>query len=278
MCPWKPSAATCEWQRRGCTTPCRLHRCSLDAQRWTQIEELFHRACECNSEQRARLLEEACVGDMELRGTVEVLLASDRIAAKDLQSAVHSGLDAVAFPLVGETISHYRILAGIDTGGMGSVYRAEDVKLGRKVAPKFLADEFARDPAALGRFEREARAASALEHANICPVYEFGEHAGQPFLAMQLLEGQTLREMISRSGQSRPPFALPELLNLALQITQALDAAHQHGIVHRDIKPANIFVTREGQVKILDFGLAKLAHSVTDDVDVEGTSHIVVCH
>jgi len=220
----------------------------LDLQRWSQIEELFHRACECDPLQRAHFLDESCNGDTELRGTVEALLANDERADRDLQSAVWGGLNSVAFPLVGETISHYRILGGIDTGGMGSVYRAEDIKLGRKVALKFLAEEFARDPAALSRFEREARAASALEHPNICTVHEFGEHAGQPFLVMQLLEGHTLRELISRNGQA--PFAIPELLNLALQIAGALDAAHRRGIIHRDIKPANIFITSQGQAKI----------------------------
>jgi serine/threonine protein kinase len=232
----------------------------LDAQRWAQLEELFHRVGECAPSQRTRVLEECGNGDMELRSTVERLLASAERAAHNLQAAVNVGLDAVAFPLVGETISHYRILAGIDTGGMGSVYRAEDIKLGRQVALKFLAEEFAKDPAALSRFEREARAASALEHPNICPIYEFGEHAGQPFLVMQLLEGRTLRELISQNGQARPPFAIPELLDLALQIASAMDAAHRHGIIHRDIKPANIFITTEGQAKVLDFGLVKPAH------------------
>jgi serine/threonine protein kinase len=230
----------------------------LDPQSWAQIKELFHRACECEPAERIRLLEEYGNGDPELRRTVEVLLASEEGAANKLQAAVHSGLDAVVFPLVGETISHYRILGGIDTGGMGSVYRAEDIKLGRKVALKFLAEEIAGHPVALSRFEREARAASALDHPNICTIHEFGEHAGQPFLVMQLLEGQTLRELISRNGHA--PFAIPKILNFGLQIAGALDAAHRHGIIHRDIKPANIFITAHGQAKILDFGLARPSH------------------
>jgi serine/threonine protein kinase/Tol biopolymer transport system component len=175
--------------------------------------------------------------------------------------------------LSGKKVSHYRVLEILGGGGMGVVYRAEDLKLGRRVALKFLPEESAKDPAALGRFEREARSASALEHPNICPIYEFGEHEGQCFLVMQLLEGQTLREMISAASPGNPPLGLNKLFDLAIQITAGLDAAHRLGIIHRDIKPANIFVTSEGQAKILDFGLAKLAPTGTVAADFLTSDH-----
>ncbi len=249
----------------------------MEPERWQQVEQLFHAALQLEDSRRGEFLKQSCAEDEDLRHEVESLLAHHHKAGSFIESPAFADAGALptssrTFPspdpkgLTGTVIGHYRVLQKIGAGGMGVIYEAEDLKLGRHVALKFLPDRLAQDPQSLRRFGREARAASALNHPNICTIYEVDEAAGSGFIVMELVKGKTVRELLV-SGL--PP--LRSAIEIAVQLAEGLTNAHEAGIVHRDLKPENLMLSHDGFVKILDFGLAMLK-SDSGTVPVSGKS------
>jgi serine/threonine-protein kinase len=245
----------------------------VDPDRWRRIEEVLDAALDLPPGQRKRFLDEACAADAALRSEVESLLAADARAKDYLEVPVGSLQSVLSAPYrSGQRIGPYRLLRELGRGGLGIVYLAVDTRLGRQVALKLLPASRTADPEARARFQREARAASALDHPNICTIYEIDEsEAGDPYIAMAFVEGETLKEKIARG-----PLALSEAIDFAAQTARGLAYAHDRGIVHRDIKPANLIVTPSGQVEIVDFGLAKWQGAST--LTREGVTPGTVCY
>ncbi|HKX29959.1 MAG TPA: protein kinase, partial [Blastocatellia bacterium] len=242
-------------------------RTIMNPERWKHVERLYYSALERDEDQRAAFLTTACAGDDALRREVESLLAHQSPAKNMLESPVMEIAAKVcageqADSLIGCSLGSYQLLSRLGAGGMGEVYQARDLRLDRTVALKILPVEFAKDEERMRRFIREAKAASALNHPHVATIYEFGESGGQNFIAMEYVEGQTLATKINGH-----PLEVSEFMKIGSQIADALDEAHSKGIIHRDIKPANVIINLRGQVKVLDFGLAKIQRSPEQSID-----------
>ena len=234
---------------------------------WNEVERLLNEALDRPPHERDAFLREACGDDAALRGEVESLLVHASADSGLLAEPVFTRAElGTGVPLVGRRIGPYAVHAPLGAGGMGEVYRARDVRLGREVAIKILPDTFSRDPQRRARFDREARLLAALNHPHIAAIYGVEESDGIPALVLEFVEGDTLAERIAKG-----PLLIGEALRIAMQIAEALDAAHEKGIVHRDLKPANIKITPDGIVKVLDFGLAKATLDGDADINVSRT-------